>query len=126
MGWSSGGAMASAFLNYAHQTGFTTTTNKTRYTIQGLVLLASGGQFCYAYDTVAELAGSGMWKACGAGGSSAGSFVGGCCPSNLTEDYCAWTMPCEHSIYSIYLFYLSKILSISTPPHNIVEDWQIC
>jgi hypothetical protein len=27
MGWSSGGAMASAFLNYAHHTGFTTTVS---------------------------------------------------------------------------------------------------
>ena len=84
---SSGGAMASAFLNFAHQTGFKTARN-TSYEIKGLVLLASGGQFCYAYDTVADLVGSGIWQTCGPQGSSAGSSVGGCCPQNLTEDYC--------------------------------------
>ena len=55
--WSSGGAMASAFLNFAHQSGFTTAAG-TSYSTKGLALLASGGQFCYAYDTVADLAGS--------------------------------------------------------------------
>jgi hypothetical protein len=47
MGWSSGGSMASAFLNFAHQSGFITAGN-TNYGIDGLVLLASGGQWCYA------------------------------------------------------------------------------
>ena len=37
MGWSSGGAMASAFLDYAHRTGFTT-ANNTRYSIKGMDL----------------------------------------------------------------------------------------
>jgi len=47
MGWSSGGSMASAFLNFAHQSSFITAGN-TNYGIDGLVLLASGGQWCYA------------------------------------------------------------------------------
>ena len=107
MGWSSGGAclrvcsessrnslwwvftgsMASAFLNIAQQKNLTTDHN-TSFHIAGLVLLSAGSQFCYAYDSVADLAGSKIWKACGPQGSSAGSSVGGCCPSNLTEDYC--------------------------------------
>eukprot|EP01052_Picozoa_sp_SAG31_P047921 SAG31_NODE_9800_length_1225_cov_1.495560_1_plen_382_part_10 len=45
MGWSSGGSMASAFLNYAHQTGFKTTSSIS-YGIEGIILLSSGGQFC--------------------------------------------------------------------------------
>lgn len=89
VGWSSGGAMASAFLNYAHQTGFST-ANKTKYSIKGLVLLASGGQFCYAYDTVADLVGLGkaggeFWGACTTGDRGP---TPSCCPQNLTEDYC--------------------------------------
>ena len=79
--------MASAFLDYAHQTNFTTAKN-TDYRINGLVLYSSGSQFCYAYDKVAELNGSNIWKSCGSQDSSAGSSVGGCCPANLTEDYC--------------------------------------
>ena len=50
MGWSSGGAMASAFLDYAHQVDFITPQAKTRYSIRGLVILSSGGQYCYAYE----------------------------------------------------------------------------
>lgn len=91
MGWSSGGAMASAFLNYAHQKAFTT-ANYIRYNISGLVLLASGGQFCYAYNSASDIVNSKLWRACGAGGASAGSRVGGCCPQNLTEDY-YWRNP---------------------------------
>lgn len=79
--------MASAFLNFAAHNAFTTARN-TSYHINGLVLLNAGSQFCYAYNTVADLAGSKLWKACGPGDASAGSSVGGCCPANLTEDYC--------------------------------------
>ena len=53
MGWSSGGAMASGFLDYAHKQAFVT-RNGTRYTVPGLVLLSSGGQFCYAYKQLSE------------------------------------------------------------------------
>ena len=51
MGWSSGASMASAFLSLAHQRGFVTAHNRTSYTIKGLVLLAGGSQFCYAYHS---------------------------------------------------------------------------
>eukprot|EP01043_Picozoa_sp_COSAG02_P050567 COSAG02_NODE_5211_length_4538_cov_2.567695_3_plen_289_part_00 len=51
MGWSSGGAMASAFLDYAHEAKFVT-PKKTRYSIRGVVMLSSGGQYCYAYGSV--------------------------------------------------------------------------
>ena len=53
MGWSSGGAMASAFLGYANEHGFVTAggRNGTRYTVRGLVLLMAGSQFCYAYHS---------------------------------------------------------------------------
>lgn len=47
MGWSSGGSMASAFLNVAFESGFTTARSKS-YNISGMVLLNSGSQFCYA------------------------------------------------------------------------------
>ena len=60
MGWSSGGAMASAFLDHAHRTDFIT-PQKTRFNISGVVLLSSGGQYCYAYNTIADLAGSRLW-----------------------------------------------------------------
>ena len=79
--------MASAFLNFAIDNAFTTTHN-TSFQINGLVLLNAGSQFCYAYNTVADLVGSKIWEACGPQDSSAGSSVGGCCPANLTEDYC--------------------------------------
>ena len=94
VGWSSGGAMASAFLNYAHETGFVT-ANNTSYNIKGLVLLASGGQFCYAYDTVADLANqnaSEFWKACTVSGRGP---TPSCCPQGLTEDY-YWFNPHEY------------------------------
>lgn len=90
MGWSSGGAMASAFLDHAHRANFIT-PNKTRYSVKGLVLLSSGGQYCYAYDTIADLAGSSLWSACNA---DAKPF--GCCPSNLTEDH-YWRHPQEYT-----------------------------
>lgn len=53
MGWSSGGAMASAFLGYANEHGFVTAGGRsgTRYTVRGLVLLMAGSQFCYAYHS---------------------------------------------------------------------------
>jgi hypothetical protein len=71
VGWSSGGAMASAFLDHAHEAGFAT-AHGTSYDIKGLVLLASGGEFCYAYDTIAELkalnppgkGGRELWQTC--------------------------------------------------------------
>ena len=88
MGWSSGGAMASAFLDHAHRTDFVTAA-KTQYNVTGVALLSSGGQFCYAYDTVADLAGSSLWGAC----TAAKTY--GCCPANLTEDY-YWRNPHEY------------------------------
>jgi hypothetical protein len=93
IGWSSGGAMASAFLNIAHNTGFKTVQG-THYVIKGLVLLASGGQFCYAYDSVHDLpvgtqAGSEMWTACTAGDRGP---TPSCCPQHLTEEY-YWRNP---------------------------------
>ena len=95
--------MASAFLNFAASSAFTTARN-TSYDVKGLVLLNAGSQFCYAYNTVAELAGSKFWKACGPGGSSAGSSVGGCCPANLTEDYCkSVSAECSHINLSIHM-----------------------
>lgn len=91
MGWSSGGTMASAFLDHAHRRQFTTgTSSASRYNITGLAILSSGGQFCYAYDTVADLSGSSFWGSC----TSAKMF--GCCPANLTEDY-FWRNPHEYS-----------------------------
>ena len=80
--------MASAFLDHAHRTQFS--TPKTRYNITGIALLSSGSQFCYAYDTVASLHGSRFWTSC----TSEKTF--GCCPSNLTEDY-YWRNPHEYS-----------------------------
>jgi PKHD-type hydroxylase len=88
MGWSSGGAMASAFVDHAHNSNFTT-AHKARYNVQGLVLLSSGGQYCYAYGTIADLAGNAHWSAC----TSAKIF--GCCPSDLTEDF-FWYNPQDY------------------------------
>ena len=83
MGWSSGGVMASAFLDHAAKNGFATTGQKTRtaYNVKGVVMLSAGSQYCYAYDTIAELAGSPCWSTCTA------SKIWGCCPQGVTEDY---------------------------------------
>lgn len=89
MGWSSGGTMASAFLDHAHKTQFTT-ASATRYNISGLAIISAGSQYCYAYDTVADLKGSNFWSSC----TSAKLF--GCCPANLTEDY-FWRNPHAYS-----------------------------
>ena len=83
MGWSSGGAMASAFLDHAHAAGFVTAVGRTKYIMRGLALLSSGGQFCYAYDNVADLkrSPSTIWGKC----TAAKPY--GCCPEGLTEDF---------------------------------------
>ena len=55
MGWSSGGSMASAFLSFAHQTGFTTARN-TSYSIKvavgktAILLTPSLHPYWYAYE----------------------------------------------------------------------------
>ena len=90
MGWSSGGAMASGFLDYAHKQAFVT-RNGTRYTVPGLVLLSSGGQFCYAYKQLSELRGNSHWTECSSAKKPYGTKYG-CCPQGLTEDY-YWAHP---------------------------------
>lgn len=82
--------MASAFLDHAHGQGFVTPTG-TSYTMKGIVLLSSGGQFCYAYDQVAQLAGNSHWSTCTAAKKPYGLRFG-CCPEGLTEDY-YWRHP---------------------------------
>jgi hypothetical protein len=52
-------------------------------------MLSSGGQYCYAYDKVADLKGSKFWSTC----TAAKQY--GCCPSNLTEDH-FWRHPQEY------------------------------
>ena len=67
--------------------GFITAKN-TSYSMKGLVLLSSGGQFCYAYDKMSDLVGSEIWKTC----TYAKQF--GCCPSNLTVSSTMCHDPC--------------------------------
>lgn len=81
--------MASAFLDYAHRMHFTTSIAKTRYNIAGMAVLSAGGQYCYAYNRVADLAGSKFWRSC------TPRKMFGCCPANLTEDY-YWRNPAEY------------------------------
>ena len=88
--------MASAFLNYALETSFVT-ANHTTYDIKGVMLMGSGGQFCYAYDTVTDLPtgsekGREMWKYCTTGDRGP---TPSCCPRNLTEDF-YWRHPEEY------------------------------
>eukprot|EP01052_Picozoa_sp_SAG31_P016862 SAG31_NODE_1133_length_9745_cov_5.676343_2_plen_425_part_00 len=91
MGWSSGGAMASAFLDHANKKKFTT-PRSTRYSISGMAIMSSGSQYCYAYDQVSDLKGSDFWSSCTDGNPAK---VYGCCPSNLTEDY-FWRNPSRY------------------------------
>ena len=56
--------------------------------MKGLVLLSSGGQFCYAYDKMSDLVGSEIWRTC----TYAKQF--GCCPSNLTVSSTMCHDPC--------------------------------
>jgi len=79
--------------------GFITAKN-TSYSMKGLVLLSSGGQFCYAYDKMSDLVGSEIWKTC----TYAKQF--GCCPSNLT------VRPRRVTILLLLLFGLRSIRSL--------------
>ncbi len=116
--------MASAFLNFAARSAFKTARN-TSYHIRGLVLLNAGSQFCYAYNTVAELAGSKFWKACGRGGASAGSSVGGCCPANLTEDYCkSASAKCSHINLMIHIARMLRQRVLLLIDDTLLADWR--
>ena len=87
MGWSSGGVMASAFLDHAHSAGFVT-AHGTSYAIKGLALLSAGGQYCYGYNTISDVNDIIQWRTCKP------TKVYGCCPENLTESY-YWRNPHE-------------------------------
>ena len=118
MGWSSGGSMASAFLDYANKHNFAT-ANGTNYVIQGLVLVMSGSQFCYAYDSRCpagtnqqrvcspELQNSSFWRACNASKKPYGTRFG-CCPSGLTEDY-FYRNPAEYPHHAATLLVQSRL-----------------
>lgn len=97
MGWSSGGAMASAFVSYVHtrasgsrlgtRSSFATERG-TRFTIKGLALLSSGSQYCYAYDhaRLPLLVKNDHWSNCTSQKQPYGTRFG-CCPSGLTEEF---------------------------------------
>ena len=94
MGWSSGGTMASAFLDHAFKTNSVTAHN-TSYSVKGMVMISAGGQYCYAYLSRQDLAsspGSSHWSTCTHNNPAK---IYGCCPQNLTEDY-FWHRPQEY------------------------------
>ena len=94
--------MASAFLGYAHSRGFVTAHNIS-YSMDGLVMLSSGGQFCYAYDKIGDLANaSRFWGKC------TPSKIYGCCPEHLTEDF-FWHNPQEYGRHPPTLLVQSEI-----------------
>ena len=64
--------------------------------MKGLVLLSSGGQFCYAYDKMSDLVGSEIWRTC----TYAKQF--GCCPSNLTVRPRCVTMSAAVVVWSAF------------------------
>ena len=85
----------------AHCRGYVTAHN-TSYSMDGLVMLSSGGEFCYAYDKISDLANSSYWRQC------APSKIYGCCPEHLTEDF-FWRNPQEYPRHPPTLLVQSEI-----------------
>jgi predicted esterase len=127
MGWSSGGAMASAFVGHAHARSrprsrgpgvdsstlarAPVTERGTGFTIRGLVLLSSGGQYCYAYDydKLPVVVKNKHWSNCTSQKQPYGTKYG-CCPTGLTERY----------------FYLHPEEYHSHPPTLLVQSQADC